>query len=59
MKKLNRKMYTVTKVNLSSDLSFEEYVKSLTSNYSPINSEISVKFSVKKNNGFLIFINLT
>ena len=45
-----KEMYTVTKANLSPDLSFEEYVKGLTSNFSPINSEISVKFSVKKNN---------
>ncbi len=45
-----KEMYTSTKANLSPDLTFDDYVKSLTSGFSPIKSDISLKFSIKKNN---------
>lgn len=48
--KLLNEMYVATKSNLSPDMTFDSYVKSLTSNYDAVNSNISVVFSIKKDN---------
>ena len=45
-----KEMYTATKAHLSADLTFDDYVKGLTSGFSPVNSNISLKFSIKQNN---------